>query len=889
MIKHLLDTKIRIPPIKANLLPRPQLIAQISNNMLTNNSFNYRLTLVSASAGFGKTSFLKSWVAAYLKNSLWYSLDQSDNDPRRFWLYFSKSLSNHNKKLGLLTKQILSDEENTLDHETFLVPLLNDLLHYEQPLFFVLDDYHLINNTQLQEQMIYFIENMPPNLHLFISSRSEPPLPLARWRGRGLMQELRQIDLQFKFNELKNLLDQFYDLKLSATELKILFKKTEGWITGIHLALMSIINHTSHKAFIQDLAVSNRHIFHFLSDEVFYAQNPETQDFLLKTSILKSFSASLCQEITQLKSSASILKLIHDQNLFLTPLDHQNNWFSYHGLFRDFLYFKLYSQNKDLIPELYQKATKWFLAKNEPGEALYYASKGKLYDQAAQILQNHLSSINKEPGPHFVLQVLDSFNDNIFKNFPELLMQKIWFYLIHRGADKIEVLLEQGKKIVTTLNNEKNLKGMLQVAQAYYYIYQQDFTNAFTFSQKALSNLSAENKAQKTKVSIISGDSFLFANNPHQAFPLYHDAYELNQSGNDFYLTLSSGFKTATSLYYLGQLDQAKNLCQKLISTARKLGYNQMPRLGLVYTLMAEIHREKGQLKAAKNLIEKGLELSNFEKPALGWNLLFLIKLHLSQNNDAKAFKTLEQLLILIQKFELPQFILIPAFTLKARLLKRDKQFAKCKNTLQKANIAVNLPLKKGLEDGYLILAELLAETKPSDYPIATKILNHVYRKSLKGQHQINIIKALLLRAKITPKDHDNDLQQRFFNQSIKRGANYGFFQIFVEEDHITPLLQFIAKTDAFQNEYCNNILQKRMHTNPKEHPIKEKKVLLSKRELEVLNLLAEGLTNQQIAERLFLSLATVKWHTSNIYSKLAVSNRTTAIAKAKKMQIINQ
>ena len=476
MTTSIVNIKINIPPCAPNILDRPHLTEELEKNLKAQEGLARQLTLISAPAGFGKTTLARNWLVGKENRSAWYTLDHGDNDRHKFWLYLISALASVEPNLGQGTIEILRSsalgEDKSMDSATLLAPLLNELFTLEKPLYLVIDDYHLVNSSTIHQDMIFFIENLPPFAHLIVTSRSEPPWPLARWRARGKMAEARQKNLRFSREETITFFKDRQELHLSDDQILTLHEKTEGWITGLQLAAISLADSSDPGHFIDSFAGSHRHVFHFLSEEVFSRQSKEMQNFLLYTSILKSFCASLCQSVTGRKDSAELLAELEKKNLFLVALDEKNTWYRYHPLFADLLLHHLRRLEPEMIDHLHDKAALWFLEAGAPGEAIRHALEGSRLETAAQILDQNLETIIQEEGAGFINECLDRFPKEMLEQFPYLAVNKAWHHLIHKGLDEAEVLIDLTTRLEESQplkNNEKNLefRGMLSVVKAY--------------------------------------------------------------------------------------------------------------------------------------------------------------------------------------------------------------------------------------------------------------------------------------------------------------------------------------------------------------------------------------------------------------------------------------
>jgi len=927
---RLLNIKIKTPPLGAGILSRPLLEEDMQRDLKDGNYFTRQLTLISAPAGFGKTTLARQFIAGRNEPYAWFSIDKGDNERSRFWRYLVSALQAVRMGLGKGTLEMeeslfqSSDADGTA--ETFLAPLLNDLLDMDEPAILVLDDYHLVDNPAINKDMEFFIENLPPTLHLVVTTRSEPPWPLARWRARGQMAEVRQKDLRFSLDESSHFFSRIKGCNLRENELETLYGKTEGWITGLQLAAISLINTDNVQAFINTFAGNSRHVFHFLGDEVFNSQPDDVREFLIKTSILERFNASLCNAVTGIEKSAELIKKLETSNIFLFPLDEQGIWYRYHPLFADLLLHHLKESGSRVLEDLHQKASSWFLKEEEPGEALRYSLKAGNQLQSARLLDDNIDRILLSEGAQLIIECLDSFPDQVLKEYPRLIVHKAWFLLVQQGKEASQQPLELADNLAgNTDSSIRDFQGMLSVVKAYSYIYSHDFINALQEAEKALKLLPADSYYWRAKIGIISGDARLFAGNPKGAYPYYCEAKHNNQAYGNSYLVISAGFKIATTLYFLGRLGESEKMIEDLLRLAEDEGLANAPRIGLLWTLKGEIYREKGKLKEAELNIENGLLISEPEKPSFSWNSLFKTALHFSNHKYQSALETIDNIKKLHSKYALPEFILLPAAFWRARALLVQGKTAMAEEELRNIGIHPEVAeIKGGSEAGHLILCRILM-SKPGTANTynAGRLLEMVENVAREGENKHILMEALLIKAILKKRSGDLDGADRELMAALEEGYVSGYYQVFLDEGRtlqqivkslLSSLENNTGKASPDLNDFIRNIYrdltiagqQKKSSKEEGQQPenlsarqqaaLKEGELSagrgpvenLSERELEILELLGRGMSNQQIAEELFLSLGTVKWHTSNIYSKMEVKSRAQAVALARSYNLIN-
>jgi LuxR family maltose regulon positive regulatory protein len=377
----LLATKIHIPPVHGNLVSRPRLIQRLNDGLTQ----NHRLMLISAPAGYGKSTLLSDWVSQVDLPAAWLSLEIGENTPARFWGYFLSALASipqlHQAGIGEAMRQALQSPKPP-EVEALLDSLLNELSQLTSAALLVLDDLHTITDSQIHHDLVYLIDHLPKTahgLHLVVASRMDPPWPLARWRARGELSELRSSDLRFSSDEVVQFLNRTLQLTLSAQDIRALEERTEGWIAGLQMAAVTMQGRLSTQGaqgvsrFIETFAGTNRFIMDYLMEEVINQQPAGRRDFLQATSILEQFTAPLCDALLERQDSQAMLEQVEQVNLFLIPLDDERQWYRYHHLFADLLYKRLKQTQPALVRELHQRASEWYAQNNFLTEAISHA------------------------------------------------------------------------------------------------------------------------------------------------------------------------------------------------------------------------------------------------------------------------------------------------------------------------------------------------------------------------------------------------------------------------------------------------------------------------------------------------------------------------------------
>lgn len=880
MAAGILKIKTAIPPVKADIVSRELLLDELSRGLQIKDGFGRPLTLISAPAGYGKTTLVREWLAVWHRTGCWLSVDESDNEYTRFWQYIICSLQNVEQKLADKTLKILLDNPAPdLDRgpDDFLLHLLNELMNLQSPVILVVDDYHLIHNAQIHAQMTFLIENMPPMLHLVVNTRSDPPWPLSRWRAKDLLAEIRQENLQFTQQEAKSFLNSQLVIDLNDGQIETLHRKTEGWVAGLKLAGISLAADAEPLTLIDRINGSSRHIVQFLTDEVLSRLGENLQEFLLHTAVLDRLCGSLCDAVSGRAGSEVVLMELERTNMFIVPLDSENIWFRYHQLFADVLLHRLKKTRPEIIPDLYVRASRWFLQAGEPGQAARMALLGSNIEMAGEIFHDHYDEIIKSDGPELLYGSFHRFPIELKRKFPLLMAHMALYQLIHQGLTQAGAYIEQADKL--SYNDEKKNRdymGIVAAVKAYACIFRNDYRQAIDLAGRAGAMLPPDSYYWRMNTAIYAGDANLFMGNPRQAYPHYLQAQVFSNKIGNPVLCLNTGFKTATSLYFMGRLDEAEKMNRELLVTARSNGLAGIPRAGLLWTLLGELLRAKGRLTEAKTHIERGIVYSEAEKPCLGWNYLFLAAIHYSCGEYTEAYQAIAHIELLNSEYGLPLFVNIPAAVWRAKLLLRTGQPDAALKCLEKIGIRLEESPEPGKEAGYIVLAQCLLASRIENAGLLSVLLEIVSGQTLSRGNLAVHIEAQLIRARLAIASGQPGEAKLLAKTALAVGEKAGLKQIFSDNRHdLDNVFAKIKGENQVRSTDFNIVANEDKSVFRQPSELVEK---LSEREMEILDLICQGLSNQEISDQLYLTLGTVKWHASNIYGKLGVRSRTQAI-----------
>jgi LuxR family maltose regulon positive regulatory protein len=497
---NLLVTKLYIPLTHKNLVPRPRLVRILDESWQQDR----KLILVSASAGYGKTTLVTEWLRGLQIRSAWLSLDEADNDPARFLAYLIAALQQIDRRIGENTRAMLQSPQ-PLPPEVVLTALINEIANAPTLFILVLDDYHVIEALPIHQQFDFLVEHQPPQMHLVIVTREDPPLPLARLRARGQMVEIRQADLRFLPEECADFLQRVMGLNLSLDDIAALERRTEGWIAGLQLAALSMQGYDDLPGFIEAFTGSSHFVLDYLIEEVFERQSAEVQDFLLKTSILDRLTGPLCDAVAGRAGSRFLLDRLEHANLFIFPLDQSHTWYRYHRLFAELLHQRLRSNETISEDELHRLACQWFAAEGFLPEAIEHALAASDWERAAELISQNTVMMLRSGELITLLGWCKSLPDEVIYRCPQLSRDYGWALTLTGQLGAADAYL---RRAAAAMRGDNALLGTILVAQAYNLRIRGNHLQAIDRAQRAQALLPQEDHLSRGLVALTLGFAF---------------------------------------------------------------------------------------------------------------------------------------------------------------------------------------------------------------------------------------------------------------------------------------------------------------------------------------------------------------------------------------------
>ncbi|MFO7680460.1 MAG: LuxR C-terminal-related transcriptional regulator [Chloroflexota bacterium] len=902
----LLQTKLTIPAVRPTLVARDRLLRRLDNVL------NSKLLLVSAPAGFGKTTLLAAYgvqAAAVGDTAVsWLSLGEEDNDPARFLAYFLAALEAASVKLGETAVPSTAPDLMMTDVVNSITAVIHAAPH--RHLLLILDDYHLIHNQAIHKAITFLLEHMPAAMHLLLATRADPPLPLARWRARGQLAELRQQELRFTPEETADFLNRVMTLSLPTADVQILNRRTEGWIAGLQMAAVSLQGRPDAAEFVQSFGGSHRYILDYLMEEVLSRQPEAVTRFLLQTAVLDRMCAPLCDAILEagewrLRLSAHdeittphsqlILEKLETANLFIIPLDQERRWYRYHRLFSDLLRQRLALTYPALIPALHRRAAVWFEANGCPDEAIGQALQGGAFAQAAALIEQTAETMLMRSELATVLRWLAALPEIERAKRPLLSLYYAWA-LIMEGRAQTEV--ERALRQVDI----GGAPGELALVRALLALLRGDGTTAVTLSTQAQAQLPTGRPFLHSAATWIRGLALLFRGDLEAGVQALEQAVQLGQQMGNMTIAATSLARLANQAWRNGDLRRARQIYEQALVLATDEAERPLPIAGELHLGLARIYFEWNDLEAARQHAETGLALSGrWREVSTTAAYIWLARVRQVLGDGEAAHSALAQARKIARQSEGTRFddMAVDMAEASMRLLEGNTEAAAafCAAWKTPQQVDVNaLQQRDDMVEGhlrkyeFLILARLrLAQQRPHD---ALALLHPLLTDSERLQRCDLQIENHVLTALAYEQLADKAQADYHAQAALGLGEQGGFVRLFVEAGPaITDLLRRQKAEGGRQKDYLHRLLA--ACGQPAAPPISNFQPPaaliepLSERELEVLALIAGGLSNREIAQRLVLSLPTIKWHTSNIYGKLGVGNRITAVARAREMHLL--
>jgi LuxR family maltose regulon positive regulatory protein len=892
MTDALLTTKLYIPPARPDLVPRIRLLESLDEGLAV------KLTLVSSPAGSGKTTLLSQWVKRSQARVAWVSLDDSDNDLARFLTYIIAALQTIEPDLGEATLTMLQSPHPP-PLEAALTALINDVaealaIEGECPLVLVLDDYHLIAARPVHTALTFLLDHLPQQMHLIVATRADPPLPLSRLRGRGQLTELNAEDLQFTRDEAAAFLNHIMQLNLSAEDISVLTSQTEGWIVGLQMAAISIRRQQNAKNLIQALSRSSRYILDYLAEEVLQQQSEDIQSFLLQTAILDRLAGPLCDAVTGSKGSQSTLEELERANLFIIPLDNEHRWYRYHHLFADLLYQRLQRIHHAEIPALHRRASEWLTQNAFMLLAVDHALLSGDSDWAADLVESIAEETLMRSEITTFLGWVEALPDNTVRGRPLLCAyHAVAAFLGGRPLATVEGRLRDAM----AGNAADSASAGVAACQALIAAFQGDLHRSIELSHKALDDIPENHPLLRGFIAWNLGFANAMGNDLTSAIHSFEQAFTISRAAGNLMVAVLALSQMAEFSMLQGQLHEARRLYEQALELAFDKRGRMLPIAGAAKIGLAELLREWNDLEAATEHLTEGLELTR-QWGEIGTldGYIALARIRQAQGDEEGASDSIRRAEKLAVRFDTTDMDDILVAIHQARLWIAQGKPEAAARWCEERRLRSPEAGEESSTIPYAFFMRLLEYTTlarvcitQGQYDEAVEALETSLGEAGRLGWKGIFIESLILQALALQAQGNTPEAVTAIEQALSLAEPQGYVRLFVDEGQPMMQLLYEAASQGIFPEYVGRLLAAFPQTDIIETAAQSVDMVepLSEREREVLSLIAEGLTNQEIAQQLAISLPTVKWHTGNIYGKLGVKNRTQAVSKARILRIL--
>jgi LuxR family maltose regulon positive regulatory protein len=925
MSTPILATKLFIPPPRPKAVSRPRLIERL------NEALHRKLTLISAPAGFGKTTLVSEWLAASAgrerpegpRQVAWLSLDEADSNPTRFLSYLVAALQTIAPSLGDgLTGELQSPQPPPI--ESVLAALLNELATIADNFVLVLDDYHVIDAQAVDHALIFLLEHLPPAMHLVITTREDPPLPLARLRARGHLVEVRATDLRFTAFEAAEFLNQIMGLKLSAQEIAALESQTEGWIAGLQLAALSMQGHEDVAGFIRSFAGDHHYIVDYLVEEVLQRQPERVRSFLLQTAILDRLSGPLCSAVTGQNDGKMLLGALERGNFFVVPLDDKRHWYRYHHLFADVLHAHLKAEQPEQVAVLHRRASAWYAENGLPADAIRHALAAAEFARAAELIELTVPATRRSREEAMLLGWLQALPDDLLRDRPVLSVHYAGTLMQSGKLAGVEARLQDAERWLepaaasATLNEQPHpivvdqeafcrLPGVIAIYRAGYALATGNVADTMKYARQALVFIAEDDHMWRGAPAALLGLAYWTTGDLEAAYRSYADGMAHLQRAGHISDVIGGKIALADIRITQGRLREAMRIYEQGLQLAIEQGQPLLRGTADMFVGMSALHRERNDLTTATQHLlrskEQG-EHTGFPQNPYRWRVA-MARIREAEGDLDGALELLQEAERLYVSDFYPN--VRPIAALKTRIWVAQGRLAEALDWAREPALSVENDLTYLREFEHIMLARVLLacyQSDRADHSLldAIGLLRRLLQAAEAGGRTGNVIEILVLQALAHQLQEDIPAALVPLQRALTLAEPESYVRIFIDAGlSLVVLLQEAAKHGIVPS-YVRQLLTAfgKAEASPPANQVfigtgsaraiaQQALTIepLSERELEVLHLLGTDLNGPEIARQLMVSLNTLNTHTKNIYSKLGVNNRRAAVRRAEELDLL--
>ncbi len=898
MARPLVATKLYVPNLRRGLVPRPRLTA------LLGRGAEAKLTLVSAPAGFGKTTMLADWLAPAADDHravAWISLDSSDSEPSSFWTYVVSAVQGAVPTVSAGALELLAT--SPLSTDLVLTTLLNELSTAPDELWLVLDDYHLVDTTDIRQGMIFLLDHLPPLVHVVLSTRADPDLPLARWRAHNDLVEIRAADLRFTPDEAATYLNEATGLSLAVGDVELLEERTEGWIAALQLAALSIRGHADASRFIARFAGNDRHIVDYLVEEVLQHQPEPVRGFLLRSAVLDRLTGSLCDDVTGSNDGNRMLASLERANLFLVSLDDQREWYRYHHLFADLLRARLLAEQPEQVPLLHHRASRWYEAHDMTGEAVRHALAARDFDRAARLIELTVPSVRRHRREAMLFGWLTELPDDIVRSSPVLSVFRGYMLMVSGDLDAVAPRLDDAERALAAVANGsvppwadtddlRTLPAIIAVYRASLAQARGDVSATADHARRALDLAGPNDHLARGSAAGFLGLAAWASGDVMNALETFGQAVASLHAAGNLVDELSSTVILADMWLAAGRPSKARQLYEQALKVTDAQGDPVTRATAELHVGLSEIDLEASDLDGARRHLDAADAPGQvvITESRYRW-FVAMAKVAQAAHDPDEAIQLLDQ----AERLYRPGFFpdVRPIAAMKSRIWITQGKLAEAADWAQERGLSANEAVSYLREFDHLTLVRLLlaqhrAQPGTASIEPVVSLLGRLLESATKSGRAGSLLEIRLLQALADDARGNSPRALAWLADAVALAPEpQAYSRLFLDEG--PPMMRLLTEAGQLgvAGDHPRRLLSLGAASRAEAADVGRRAAQslgasLTERELQVLRLLDSELSGPQIARQLFVSHNTLRTHTKHIFTKLEVTDRRAAVRRAR-------